>query len=95
MAERVKHRVAPAIPWLVVAVMALLAVGTVSNQLKINAANTQLKAQAMNGQRALNRQCALLPISEKLYADAVARRVIVPAELGLIVSTGEQYCPAR
>lgn len=90
-----KRRVRAGLPMILVMGMALLAFGTVSNQLKINAANTALANQARNGQRALNRQCLLLPISKKLYADAVSRGKITPEEFGLIVSTGEQYCPGR
>lgn len=90
-----KRRVRAGLPMLLVVGMALLALGTVNNQLKINAANTQLARQAMNGQRSLNRQCQLLPISKKLYADALARHKISAADFDAIVSTGAQYCPSR
>lgn len=82
-------------PWVLVAVMAALAFGTISNQVRINAASTKLRAQAEAGAQGLARQCRLLPISKKLYADGVARHKITPQEFGLIVSTGHQYCPGR
>lgn len=80
-------------PWALVIAMALLAVGTISNQLRINTANSRLRAQALNGQRALNRQCALLPVSKKLFADAVQRDVISAEDFAAIVSTAAAACP--
>lgn len=95
MTETVKRRVRPALPAALVIVMALLGAGTVSNQFKINAANDRLRAQAEAGARGLARQCQLLPISKKLYADALDRHVISAGDYGLIVSTAVQYCPSR
>lgn len=80
-------------PWLLIAAMAVLAAGTISNQLRINDANTRLAQQAANGQKALTRQCQLFPISKKLYTDALGRRVITAGDYDLIVSTAARVCP--
>lgn len=90
-----KRRLRIGMPYALVIAMALLAIGTVSNQLKINAANNTLRRQAENGQRALNRQCALLPVSKKIYADALDRRVISADDLAAILSTAAAVCPRR
>lgn len=78
---------------ILVVVMSILAVGTVSNVLRLNNTNSRLRAQAMNGQHALNRQCALVPITAKVYADAVSRRVITAREFGRIVGSAAAICP--
>lgn len=83
-------------PWVLVLAMALLAVGTISNQVRINTANTKLRAQAENGQKSLNRQCRVLPISLKLYADALQRGKITVADYAEVASTGDTTCaPSR
>lgn len=75
--------------------LVLLSAGTISNQLRLNAQSAKFRAQAANGQRSLNRQCALVPISKKIYADAVNRRVISADDFGRIVSTAAAVCPQR
>lgn len=79
-------------PWALVVAMSALAVGTISNQFRINAANTQLKTQAANGQKALVRQCKLVGVSQKMYADALRRGVIESADFTLFVLTAQQAC---
>lgn len=81
-----------AAPYALVVAMALLAVGTISNQIKINAANTQLRAQAENGQRSLTRQCKLAAIGRKFYADALRRGVITLSDFDLFVMSTQQAC---
>lgn len=88
-ARRFGLRVAP---WLLVGAMAMLAAGTISNQLRINDANTRLQAQAENGQKALTRQCRLLPVAKKLYADMLDRRVITVRDYDLVFSTADTAC---
>lgn len=78
--------------WGIVAVMALLAVGTVSNVMRINAANTQLQRQAQNGQRALVRSCRLAGVSRKIYVDELDRGKITAEDFALFASTLVQAC---
>lgn len=78
--------------WLLVVVLGLLGAGTISNQLRINRANAILADQAESGQRALNRQCSLFPVSKKLYADMLERRVISAEDYDLVVSTATTAC---
>lgn len=73
--------------------LALLGVGTINNQLRINQANARLASQAANGQRALNRTCRLLPVSKKMYTDALRRQVITAGDYDLVVSTATAVCP--
>lgn len=80
--------------WSLVLFLALLGVGTINNQLRINQANERLAAQALAGQRALNRTCRLVPISKKIYVDALERDVITPDDYDLVVSSAAQICPA-
>lgn len=78
--------------WLLVVFLGLLGAGTINNQLRINQANARLAEQAENGQRALTRQCSLFPVSRKLYADMLDRRVITAADYDLVVSTATTAC---
>jgi hypothetical protein len=79
--------------WALILFLALLGVGTINNQLRINKANAVLSAQAESGQKALNRQCMLLPVGKKLYGDALDRRVITAADYDLVISTADTACP--
>lgn len=79
--------------WALVVLLAALGAGTISNQLMINKANATLATQAENGQKALTRQCALLPIGKKIYTDALERRVISAADYDLVLSTANTACP--
>jgi hypothetical protein len=78
--------------WALVGFLALLGVGTINNQLRINKANARLADQAENGQKALTRQCSLFPVSKKLYADMLERRVITAEDYDLVVSTATTAC---
>lgn len=81
-------------PYVLVGVIALLSIGTISNQIRINAANARLERNAMNGQRALIRQCALLPVGKKIYVDALRRRVITGEDYQLVLSSAVRACAA-
>lgn len=74
--------------------MALFGAGTISNQLRLNSTNARIHEQARAGQLGLNRQCSLLPISERLYADAVRRGVITNADYAQIYETAKLACAA-
>lgn len=78
--------------WALVVVLAGLGLGTITNQLKINDANARLAAQAMNGQRSLNRTCQLLPVSRKIYTDALKRGVVNADDYDLVLSTATRVC---
>jgi hypothetical protein len=91
----VKVRARTVMPYGLVAAMVVLAAGTISNQLKINAANQRFADQARNGQRSLTRQCQLVPIGLKTEADALRRHVITAHDFQLYVSTAALYCPPR
>lgn len=95
MVQRARRRIRVWAPALVVGAIALLSIGTISNQLKINQANTRLKMQAEAGQRALTRQCSLLVVSRKLYADMLERHVISAEDFALVFSTAQQACRQR
>lgn len=82
-------------PFLLVAAITFLSVGTISNQFRINATNSRVSDQAESGQRALDRQCRLLPISRKVYAEMVDRGVITVAEYDLVFSTAARACRPR
>lgn len=77
--------------------LAVLGVGTINNQLRLNKANATLAAQAMNGQRALTRTCRLVPIGHKLYvwAQADPTSKITVADVALVQSTAAQACGAQ
>lgn len=81
--------------YVLVAVLAGLGLGTVSNVLRLNGVNAKFAEQARNGQLGLNRQCHLLPISEKLYIWAATdpKSHITPDEAALVVSTATAVCP--
>lgn len=81
--------------YLLVVVVAYLSFATNSNQRKINEANTQLKKQAEAGQRALTRQCSLLAVSRKLYADMLDRHVISAEDFALVFATAQRACGQR
>jgi hypothetical protein len=78
-----------------VAGVALISYGTISNQVRLGAVNARFRAQAIAGQRALDRQCRLLPVSLKLYGYALEQHVITAEEYRQIVATGARYCPGR
>lgn len=79
--------------YLLVALLAVLGAGTISNQLKINQANAILARQARAGQMSLNRTCRLLPISEKIYTDMLDRGKITAEDYALVLSTANRVCP--
>jgi hypothetical protein len=81
--------------WALVMFLALLGVGTVNNQLRINKANETLSTQAQAGQRALTRQCKLLPVGRKLYTAALERGEITAADYDLVLSTATTACPPQ
>lgn len=76
----------------VVVLMALLSVGTISGQVRINSTNARIAAQADAGARGLVRQCRLLPVGKKLYGDALERGKITPADYELVISTADTAC---
>ena len=78
--------------WGLVVFLGLLGVGTISNQLKLNQTNARISEQASAGARGLVRQCQLLPVGKKLYADALERRVISAEDYDLVVSTASTAC---
>jgi hypothetical protein len=80
-------------PGVLVAVVLLLSLGTIRNQLSINATNERIKNQARAGQLSLNRTCRLLPVSKKVYGDMLERDVITPADYDLVLSTADTVCP--
>lgn len=79
--------------WALVLFLALLGIGTINNQLRINQANERLAAQARAGQQSLNRTCRLVPVSKKIYVDMLERDVITPEDYDLVVSSAAQICP--
>jgi hypothetical protein len=79
--------------WALVLFLGLLGVGTINNQLRINRANEILAAQARAGQQSLDRTCRLIPISKKIYVDALERDVITPRDYDVVVSSASQICP--
>lgn len=79
--------------YILVAVLAGLGLGTVSNVLRLNGVNAKFAAQARNGQAGLNRQCRLVPVSKKIYADELARGKITADDFALVVSTAAAVCP--
>lgn len=82
-------------PYLLIFAMALLGIGTINNQLRINAANQVLREQAKNGQRALTRQCSLIGVSKKIYADMLERGKITTGDYELVFSTAQRACGQR
>jgi len=80
--------------WALVLFLALLGVGTINNQLRINQANEILAAQARAGQQSLNRTCRLVPISKKIYVDMLERGKITADDYDLVVSSAAQICPS-
>jgi hypothetical protein len=93
MARAVKRRVSVWAPYAVVLVMAMLAFGTVSNQLRINRASMTLKAQAVAGAQSLHRQCQLLPAGFKVQRYLLDRHVTSSEDFALWLSTARRYCP--
>lgn len=81
--------------WGLVMVLALMGVGTINNQLRINKANAVLAAQAQAGQKALDRQCQLFPVGKKLYRDMLVRGKITADDYELVLSTANTACSNR
>jgi hypothetical protein len=79
--------------WALVVFLGLLGLGTINNQLRINQANATLSAQAQAGQKALTRQCRLVPIGRKLYGAALKRGEITLEDFELVLSTAATACP--
>lgn len=92
MTAAIKRRGRAMAPFLLVGFLALLSIGTITNQLKINAANSKLAIQASNGQKSLVRTCRLLPVAQKMYGDALQRGVITVTDYRLVFSTAVQAC---
>jgi hypothetical protein len=90
--EAVKERARSWWPYAMVTVIALVAVLTVSNQVRINHTNRELARQAHAGQLGLNRTCALVPISKKIYADFLHRGVITRQDYLRVFGTAERAC---
>jgi hypothetical protein len=80
-------------PGVLVAVVLLLSLGTIRNQLAINMTNERIQSQARAGQQSLNRTCRLLPVSKKVYGDMLERDVISPTDYALVLSTANTVCP--
>jgi hypothetical protein len=80
-------------PAALIVLVVLLAVGTIYNQLAINATNGRIKAQAHAGQLSLNRTCRLLPVSKKYALDMLERGKITPADYALVLSSASTVCP--
>lgn len=79
--------------YVLVAVLGVMGIGTISNQLRLNGVNAKFAEQARNGQLGLDRTCRLLPVSKKLYADMLERGKITPADYDLVLSTASAVCP--
>jgi len=80
-------------PYVLVGVIALLSAGTISNQLRLNKQGEQFRAQAENGQRALNRACRLAPNGVLIQRDALERGVITAKQFAAYVSATTHACP--
>ena len=93
LAARIVCVTRTAAPWLLVVAMALLAAGTISNQLRINEANSRLRAQAANGQAALTRACRLAPNGVLIQRDALERGVISAKQFTAYLSATTHACP--
>lgn len=76
----------------VILVLALLGAGTISNVVRLNATSARVRDQAAAGQAGLDRQCRLLPVGRKLYADALQRGKITTDDFELVVSTANVAC---
>lgn len=76
----------------VIAFLAALSVGTISNVVRQNAISARVQDQAAAGQAGLDRQCRLLPVGRKLYADALQRGKITTDDFELVVSTANVAC---
>lgn len=90
-----KTRIAKATPYLLVAFLALLAVATISNVVRLNATNSKLRAQAQEGQNARTTQCRTFPIAIKLYTAAERFDLITPGDLKTYLAGGPRGCPSR
>lgn len=76
----------------IIAVLVVLAAGTITNTLRQNEANARFQANAEAGQRGLDRQCSIRPVSRKLYADAFRRGVLTSEDVALVLDTAARAC---
>lgn len=81
--------------WALVIALALLGVGTINNQLRINQANARLAQQASDGAKALARSCRLAGVSRKIYVDMLQRKVITSDDFALFTDTLQRACTRR
>lgn len=82
----------------IIAVLVVLAAGTITNTLRQNEANARFQANAEAGQRGLDRQCSIRPVSRKLYAWALLeqdRSKITADDVALVLDTAAQACGTR
>lgn len=81
--------------WVLILVLALMGIGTISNQVRINRANAVLSQQASDGAKALARSCKLAGVSKKIYVDNLQRKVITSDDFALFTDTLQQACAGR
>jgi hypothetical protein len=76
-------------------VLAALSLGTCLNFVGIAIALQGVSAQASAGAAARARQCRLLPISIKLFADAHQRGVLTDSDIRLVTAGASTACSGR
>lgn len=74
-------------------ILGAVSIGTVSNQVRINAQNAKFQQQARAGQRARVTQCHTFPVAVKLYTAAQRYGLITPRDLATYLAAAPQGCP--
>lgn len=91
MVDRIKDRAAS----IVLYIVAVLVIGEIVAFAVLIPLAGKVSAQSRAGQKARVTQCALAPISMKLYVDAESRGAITDRDLGRINSALVQACGPR